>query len=103
MGKETNAPWRQLGQLWAAGCRHGAEGVNDFFQVSVKLLWHWVEVSVDWGKGVASMLEHGGRQISSDFSGLCAEVSERCIRLPVTNELDGLRVFVGTQEGGSSS
>jgi len=49
------------------------------------------------------MLEHGGCQISSDFSGMCAEVSECCIRLPATNELDGLRVFVGTQEGGGSS
>ena len=103
MGKRVNEPWRQLGLLGAARCRHGSEGVNDFFQVRVKLLWDKIKVSVDWGKGVAAMLEHGSGQISSDFLGLCAKTPEHSVGFPATNELDGLVVFVGTQEGSGAA
>jgi len=49
------------------------------------------------------MLKHGGSQISSDFSSVCAEVSEHGAGFPATNELDGLRILVGTQESGGTS
>ena len=52
------------------------------------------------GEGVVAMVEHALRKVAALDGGLNAEVAEHGVRFPAAEELDGVRIDAGAEEGG---
>ena len=54
---------------------------------------------VGWQQGEAATTEHAGREISHDRLSLDMQIAHHLIGSPSTEELDAIRIHIGTQEG----